>query len=295
MSTHPTPAEIDTLMRTLVRILAGVAALALIFTAVNVTLFAVDHHIPWPIAVLLDPMVALTLTSVLYADARLAAWDIPPPRWSTALRWSTGLAATVMNTWTSLWPDDHIGWPRHADPAGVLLHAVPPLLLIGLTETVAAYRRCTSQTHPHPTTAPHDNHHEEHPRNTPGAPAPPAPPPSERTAKDNGDPTTATTRHDSHEPTPDGPVDQPDEHSRADADMYARALALDLAARQHTGQPISIRQLRRHLHLGQHRARELRTRLDTERTPGAPAPHPAPQTAPGGPLQEAPTRGTGAA
>ncbi|GDY46489.1 hypothetical protein [Streptomyces antimycoticus] len=295
MSTHPTPAEIDTLMRTLVRILAGVAAVALIFTAVNVTLFAVDHHIPWPIAVLLDPMVALTLTTVLYADARLAAWNIPPPRWSTTLRWSTGLAATVMNTWTSLWPDDHIGWPRHADPAGVLLHAVPPLLLIGLTETVAAYRRCTSQTRPHPTTAPHDNHPEEHPRNTPGAPTAPAPPPSERTDEEDGRPTAATTRHDSHEPTPDGPVDQPDEHSRADADVYARALALDLAARQHTGQPISIRQLRRHLHLGQHRARELRTRLDTERTPGAPAPHPAPQTAPGGPLQEAPARGTGAA
>ncbi|MEE4599242.1 hypothetical protein V2J94_46880 [Streptomyces sp. DSM 41524] len=291
MSTHPTPAEIDTLMRTLVRILAGVAALALIFTAVNVTLFAVDHHIPWPIALLLDPMVALTLTTVLYADARLAAWNIPPPHWSTTLRWSTGLAATVMNTWTSLWPDDHISWPRHADPAGVLLHAVPPLLLIGLTETVAAYRRCTSQTHPHPTTAPHDNHREEHPRNTPGAPAPPAPPPSERPNSKDVGPTTATTHHDSHEPTPDGPMDQPDEHSRADANVYARALALDLAARQHTGQPISIRQLRRHLHLGQHRARELRTRLDTERTPGAPAPHPAP----GGPPQEAPTRGTGAA
>nr|WTB08983.1 hypothetical protein OG546_35080 [Streptomyces antimycoticus] len=295
MSTHPTPAEIDTLMRTLVRILAGVAALALIFTAVNVTLFAVDHHIPWPIAVLLDPMVALTLTTVLYADARLAAWNIPPPRWSTALRWSAGLAATIMNTWTSLWPDDHIDWPRHADPAAVLLHAVPPLLLIGLTETVAAYRRCTSQTHPHPTTAPHDHHPEEHPRNTPGAPAPPTPPPSEHTDEEDGDPTAATTRHDSHEPTPDGPVDQPDGHSRADADVYARALALDLAARQHTGQPISIRQLRRHLHLGQHRARELRTRLDTERTPGAPAPHPAPQTAPDQPRQEAPARGTGAA
>ncbi|MER8162142.1 hypothetical protein [Streptomyces sp. NPDC094472] len=78
MSTHPTPAEVDTLMRTLVRILAGIAGLALIFTAVNVTLFAVDHHIPWPIALLLDPMVALTLATVLYADARLAAWNIPP-------------------------------------------------------------------------------------------------------------------------------------------------------------------------------------------------------------------------
>ncbi|MFI0818605.1 hypothetical protein ACH4TX_19185 [Streptomyces sp. NPDC021098] len=295
MSTQPTPDDIDTLLRTLVRILAGVAALALIFTAVNVTLFAVDHHIPWPIAVLLDPMVALTLTSVLYADARLAAWGIPPPHWSTALRWSAGLAATVMNTWTSLWPDDHIGWPRHADPAGVLLHAVPPLLLIGLTETVAAYRRCTSQAHPHPITAPHDDPCEEQPGNTPGAPPPPTPPPSERSDREGDGPTTAVMGTDGPDPTPGGPVDQPDTPSRADADLYVRALALDLATREHTGQPMSIRQLRRHLHLGQHRARELRTRLDTERTPGAPAPHPAPQTAPGEPLQEAPARVTGAA
>ncbi|MGO4420741.1 hypothetical protein AB4Z54_18965, partial [Streptomyces sp. MCAF7] len=109
MSQPPTQAEVDALLRALVRILAGVAVLALVFTAVNVTLFATDHHIPWPIALLLDPMVALTLTTVLYADARLAAWGIPPPRWSTGLRWSSGLAATLMNTWTSLWPDDHIG------------------------------------------------------------------------------------------------------------------------------------------------------------------------------------------
>ncbi|MBI0298760.1 hypothetical protein JBE04_30955 [Streptomyces sp. PRKS01-29] len=148
MSTQPTPADVNALLHALIRILSGVAALTLIFTAVNVTLFAVDHHIPWPIALLLDPMVALTLATVLYADARLAAWGIPPPGWSTTLRWSAGLAATLMNTWTSLWPDDRIGWPRHADPAGVLLHSVPPLLLIGLTETVAAYRRCTSLLYP---------------------------------------------------------------------------------------------------------------------------------------------------
>ncbi|WP_308124890.1 hypothetical protein [Streptomyces sp. NEAU-YJ-81] len=295
MSTQPTPDDVDALLRALVRILSGVAVLALIFTAVNVTLFAVDHHIPWPIALLLDPMVALSLTSVLYADARLAAWGIPPPHWSTALRWSAGLAATVMNTWTSLWPDDNIGWPRHADPAAVLLHAVPPLLLIGLTETVAAYRRCTFRVHPHPATAPPSRQHREQSGSAPGAPAPAVPPPTEHThGKDNG-PTTATTRPDSPHHVPAEPVDQPDTENRADADLYARALALDLAARQCTGQPVSIRQLRRHLHLGQERARELRTRLDAYPRQGAPAPHPAPETAPDQRLESAPARVRGTA
>ncbi|AZM46619.1 hypothetical protein DMB38_13085 [Streptomyces sp. WAC 06738] len=44
-----------------------------------------------------------------------------------------------------------------------------------------------------------------------------------------------------------------------------------------TGQPVSIRQLRRQLHLGQKRARTLRTRLDNAHPAGAPAPDTAPQ------------------
>jgi hypothetical protein len=64
-----------------------------------------------------------------------------PPGWSTTLRWFAGLAATLMNTWSSLWPNGRPGWPSHADPAAVFLHAVPPVLRILLTETVAAYRR----------------------------------------------------------------------------------------------------------------------------------------------------------
>jgi hypothetical protein len=276
-----------------------------------------DHHIPWPIAILLDPMVALTLTTVLYADARLAAWGIPPPRWSTALRWSSGLAATLMNTWTSLWPDDHIGWPRHANPAGVLLHSVPPLLLIGLTETIASYRRCTSHLHPHPhphpATAPPQQVHP-HPAaaplreqngSTPGAPAPairppagtPHPAPHPKPAlhpiphpgthphphpHPTGDrPQETPARPDGPHPAPNAPAPRPGADSRADAELYAQALVLDAAARQSTGQPVSIRQLRRHLHLGQRRARELRTRLDTQRAPGAPAPHTAPGAMPG--------------
>ncbi|WP_419994494.1 extensin [Streptomyces boninensis] len=139
--TSTAAAEVRALLNTLTRFLAGVAVLALVFTAVNVTLFAVASGIPWPIAILLDPLVALTLSAVLYADARLAALGIRPPVWSAVLRWGCGLTATLLNTWTSLWPDHQLGWPRHADIAGVVLHAVPPLLLIGLTETVAAYRR----------------------------------------------------------------------------------------------------------------------------------------------------------
>ncbi|MBL1102754.1 hypothetical protein JK363_40505 [Streptomyces sp. 205] len=322
------------MLRALVRILAGVAVLALVFTAVNVTGFATDHHIPWPIALLLDPMVALTLTTVLYADARLAAWGIPPPRWSTALRWSAGLAATLMNTWTSLWPDDHIGWPRHADPAGVLLHSVPPLLLIGLTETVAAYRRCTTHLHPHPTTAPQQVHphpttaplREQH-GNTPGAPAPAIPPPARPSHPTHhpkpaphphplnnpapnphsrphphphphptGDGPQETPAHpDGPHPAPNAPAPQPGADNRAAAELYAQALALDTAARQSTGQPVSIRQLRRHLHLGQQRARELRTHLDTHHAPGTPAPHTAPGATPHQPTPDAPAGVRGAA
>jgi hypothetical protein len=109
-------------------------------------------------------MVALALATVLYAEARLSSWGIRPPAWSAALRWFTGLAATLMNCWTSLWPDGRPGWPHHADPAAVLLHAIPPLLLILLTETVAAYRRHLTPPG----------------RNRP-APAPPPPPAQGRT------------------------------------------------------------------------------------------------------------------
>lgn len=42
-----------------------------------------------------------------------------------------------MNTWSSIWPNGRIGWPVHADPAGIVLQGVPTVLLILLTETIA--------------------------------------------------------------------------------------------------------------------------------------------------------------
>lgn len=137
----PAAAEARALLTALTRALTGVAVLALVFTAVNVTLFATSRGVTPAIAILLDPMVALALAAILYADARLAAWGIRPPRWSAALRWFTGITATLMNTWDSIWPDRQIGTPIHADPAGIVLHGVPTVLLILLTETIAAYRR----------------------------------------------------------------------------------------------------------------------------------------------------------
>ncbi len=75
--TAPTSAEAQALLSALARALAGVAALALVFTAVNVTLFATSRGVHPGIAILLDPMAGLALATVLYADARLAAGAAP--------------------------------------------------------------------------------------------------------------------------------------------------------------------------------------------------------------------------
>jgi hypothetical protein len=138
---QPAAREAIKLLRTMTWVLCAVGLLALIFTTVNVTRFATTRNVPLPIAILLDPMIGTALAGVLYVDARLASWGIRPPAWSTTLRWSAGCTAALMNTWESLWPDGQIGWPRYADPAAVLLHLTPALLLIALTETIAAYRR----------------------------------------------------------------------------------------------------------------------------------------------------------
>jgi hypothetical protein len=47
-----------------------------------------------------------------------------------------------MNCWGSLWPTGSpFGVPRHVDPAGIVLHSIPPVLLIVLAEAITHYRR----------------------------------------------------------------------------------------------------------------------------------------------------------
>jgi hypothetical protein len=272
MTSRPSPQEATALLRMLTSALAGVAVLAGTFTAANVTMFATAHNVPTPIAVLLDPMVALALAIVLLADARLASWGIPPPGWSTALRWFTAITATAMNTWTSLWPNDVIGWPRHADPAGVLLHTVPPVLLILLTETVASYRNQITALKNLPPQQPRTIP-QEHPLPTTGSTLPPGTP-------STTPPGTATT---------DGPdtgdgrssTAQPGEAETDEAvgdDVFNRALRLDAEHRSRTGQSMSIRQLKRVLRVGHTRAKTLRNHLDTHHT--GTVPRPLPPTAP---------------
>ncbi|MER5484030.1 hypothetical protein ABT024_12550 [Streptomyces sp. NPDC002812] len=125
----------------LTRVLVAVAFVALVFTASNVTMFAIDHHVsPW-IAWMLDPMVAVALGAVLIFDGRLSEYGLTSSGWAAVLRWFAGLGTWVMNCWSSLWPEGTaFGFPRSVDPAGLVLHSIPPVLLIVLAEAISHYR-----------------------------------------------------------------------------------------------------------------------------------------------------------
>lgn len=270
--TRPTPAQAHALLTALTRALAGVAVLTLVFTAVNVTLFATSRGVSLGIAILLDPMVALALATVLYADARLAAWGLKPPAWSAALRWFTATAATLMNTWTSIWPDGQIGWPTRADPAGILLHGVPTVLLILLTETIAAYRRTIA-----PLLIPADDADRAIAAARPALdPVPYGPSPSslsdplpvtplKHRGHDGPVPVQPTPGDDTPFTAPTAPAHRGSPARAADGDTWARATAIDDTARATTGRPASIWRLRTQLHIGPDRARQIQTQLLTRR------------------------------
>ncbi|MEU8462666.1 hypothetical protein [Streptomyces sp. NPDC029003] len=132
---------LEGLLSRLTRVLVAVAVVALVFTASNVTTFAIDHHVsPW-IAWLLDPMVAVALGTVLIFDGYLSEYGLYPSGWAAGLRWFAGLGTWVMNCWTSLWPvGSSFGIPRQVEPAGLVLHSIPPALLIVLAEAINHYR-----------------------------------------------------------------------------------------------------------------------------------------------------------
>ncbi|MFE6979416.1 hypothetical protein [Streptomyces sp. NPDC057682] len=135
-------AALQSLQSGLTKVLVAVAVVALAFTATNVTLFAIDHHISVWIAWLLDPMVAVALGAVLIVDGRLSEHGVQPSGWASGLRWFAGLGTWLMNCWASLWPaGTDFGVPRQVDPAGLVLHSIPPVLLIVLAEAITFYRR----------------------------------------------------------------------------------------------------------------------------------------------------------
>lgn len=138
---HDEAHQLRLLSRRITAALIVVAVVAMTFTAVSVTVFALDHGVsPW-VAWTLDPMVAVALLAVLLADARLVELGTAPSGWATALRWFAGLATWTMNAWSSIWPHGGFGVPRDIDPAGVVLHSVAPVLLVLLAEAATGYRR----------------------------------------------------------------------------------------------------------------------------------------------------------
>ena len=136
--------ELRKLLTWLTRVLIVVAVLALIYTCVNVTIFAIGHGTsPW-IAWLLDPMVSIVLTTILIIDGRLSKWAEHASGSSVSaalLRWFAGLATWSMNVWSALWPDGGFGMPRHMDVGAFWTHSIPPILLILMAEASTAYRR----------------------------------------------------------------------------------------------------------------------------------------------------------
>lgn len=261
--------EAVSLLKAMTRVLCCVGILALVFTTVNVTRFATSRGIPLPVAVLLDPMIGTALAGVLYVDARLASWGLSPPAWSTTLRWGAGCTAALMNTWSSLWPDGQIGWPDHADPAAVLLHLTPALLLIALTETIAAYRRTVTELLDQIATA--DLPRPPDPPTGPSAEENSAPdaPTADRAPSASSDPRpTAADR--GHRPVPKptaAPKPRPGRERAAPADLWPRAVALNQAAHATTGKPVSLWRLRTDLGIGPHRARQIRDQLLTRNPP----------------------------
>lgn len=250
--------EAISLLKTMTRVLCAVGILALIFTTVNVTRFATSRDVPLPIAILLDPMIGTALAGVLYVDARLASWGVSPPAWSTTLRWGAGCTAALMNSWESLWPDGQIGWPRRADPAAVLLHLAPALLLIALTETIAAYRRTVTDLLDR--IDPDDR--AEHDTAT-----------AQEAARPLTDGDTAPTAEGSG-PDADARVTEPPDRDPADVDrdVWTRAIELDDRTRAATGTPVTVWRLRQELRIGPRRAARIRERLADRRPIGADRP-----------------------
>jgi hypothetical protein len=138
LSTHPDVVALRVeSIRTQVDVLmwAGIV-LGLAFTMVNVQAFAADGapvgSLPWVAAWLLDPMVSLVLIAVLRAEQITARYQVSQiGKWVTATKWYAFAATFTMNTWHS--------WVA-LDAAGIVLHSVPPLLILCAAETAPVLR-----------------------------------------------------------------------------------------------------------------------------------------------------------
>ncbi|MFB9803872.1 hypothetical protein, partial [Streptomonospora salina] len=126
--------------RTLDVALSAVAAGALAFSTVNVALLAIAHGVPAWIAWLLEPLVGIALWAVLSSDAVLSRYGRSAGGWAWCLRTFAGVATLTLNIWSSVFTGTGSDLAWSPNPAGILLHAVAPILLILLAEAAPRYR-----------------------------------------------------------------------------------------------------------------------------------------------------------
>ncbi|MCU1616530.1 MAG: hypothetical protein JWO98_4070 [Frankiales bacterium] len=113
-------------------VLALVAVLVMAFSLGNIREFAAGHGVIEPLPWLLAPMVDLALVATLSADAFLSRNGADGGGWAAALRWFAGLGTLLLNAWDAV---------VKGAPGDVIVHAVPPLLLVLLAEAAPHYRR----------------------------------------------------------------------------------------------------------------------------------------------------------
>ncbi|MGC7098289.1 hypothetical protein ACPZ19_26765 [Amycolatopsis lurida] len=109
--------------------------LGLAFTMANVQGFASAGTRPWSLAWLaawvLDPTVSLVLLAILRAEQVTARYQVRTGPWVRRAKWFTLAATYVMNTWESF---------ADRDPAAIVLHSVPPLVVFVAVEAITDLR-----------------------------------------------------------------------------------------------------------------------------------------------------------
>ncbi|MGS2641656.1 hypothetical protein [Streptosporangium sp. G12] len=109
--------------------------LGLLFTMATVQAFAAQgkamFSIEWWIAWMLDPMVSLVLVGVLLGEQVIARHGIVAGVWVRRTKWMALALTYAMNTWQA--------WAA-LEPAAILLHSVPPMMVFGAAEAVTTLR-----------------------------------------------------------------------------------------------------------------------------------------------------------
>jgi hypothetical protein len=123
---------------------AGIIA-GLLFTMANVQHFAArgakppwEHggSVEWVIAWLLDPMVSLILIGVLMGEQVINRYQLTAGAWVRRTKWVALTCTYAMNTWSA--------WAA-ADAALILLHSVPPVIVVCAAEAITTLRHQISE------------------------------------------------------------------------------------------------------------------------------------------------------